>query len=233
MTIESGAIATHESMARALSAHLATGGQIKVDASGAPRIGLLTAKTVKESASFFAGVKVNGLPASTTERLDAFLTFAEAARILDALDRAWPATVTIPDEDTLDERMQWHSTEFAQLAKVLELGTDLAFSEQWMVQHGIGVPDWTDLDDIRTHARLVDAASSKDAAETTKAPLERLGAILDAARQWLDAAEPVRALAKAVDGRDRNEYRNSFDYLRRLHEVRVLGARSRRTGLPA
>lgn len=220
--VTTGDLATHEAMAHALRSHLANGGQIKVETGGAPRFGLLTPKVVKESAPFFANVKVNGLPAATAQRLDEFLLFAEASRILEALDRAWPATVAIPEEDTLDERMQWHSTELSQLGKVLELGSLLAASENWMAQHRVGVPDWTNLDDIRTYAQLVDAAVSKDAAESTKEPLERLSATLDAARQWLDAATPVRALATAVDDRDRNEYRAAYAHLCRLHEVREL-----------
>lgn len=237
VTVASGELAAHESMARALRSHLEGGGQIKVDASGSPRLGLLTSRTVKESAPFFSGVKVNGLPASTIERIDSFLTFAGASRILGAMDRAWPSTMPIPEEDTLGEQMDWHSTELVQLTKVLDLGVALAESESWMEHHGIGVPDWTDLDDILSYARLVDAVSSKDAAETTKAPLEQLGSVLDAARQWADAAAPVRALAEAVDARDRNHYRTSYDYLRRLHEVREAVATrddlGRRVGEPA
>ena len=220
VSIGSGDVATHVSIARTLSAHLAGGGQIKVDASGVPKIGVFTPRVVKEAVPFFAGVKVDGLPASTKDRIDAFLTFAEAARILNALDRAWPATVHIPQEDTLGERTQWHVTELAQLRRVLDLGAALAESELWMQQHGVAVPNWSDLADIRTHARLVDAASSRDAAETTKEPLDRLSVTLDAARQWLDAAEPARGLAEAVDRRDRNGYKVAHDHFRRLHEVR-------------
>jgi very-short-patch-repair endonuclease/KaiC/GvpD/RAD55 family RecA-like ATPase len=214
-------VGTYESMALALATFLRGGGQIKTDVAGRPKGGMLAAKVVKESAPFFENVKVNGLPPSTLERIDLFLTYVEASRILDALDRAWPASITIPAEDTLDERTQWHQAEVAQLAKVLDLGAALADAETWMAAHQVAIPDWTDLEQIRLHARLVDAAASKDAAELSKEPLERLNARLDSARQWADAAPGVLAVADAVDRRDRNAYRVARDRLVRLHEVRT------------
>ena len=125
-------------IAQALLEHVDEAGAIRSDISGNPKIGLLTNRTVKQAAPFFAGVTVGGRPATTRDQLDAFLRWAEASNLLDALDRAWPAETAIPQEDTLFERLAWHSAELEVLERVLALSSGLGDLRQLSSDIDIG-----------------------------------------------------------------------------------------------
>lgn len=214
-----------DAMARALHAHVTRGDTIKLRADGTPKLGAFSAKVLKQSQPFFDAVRVNGIPATTQMQLEAFTNYASSTQVLDALDRSWPANVHIPEEDTLDERLQWHITEHAQLLKVLAIADQLSDAEEWVTAHGLKAPDWADLADVQSYAALVDAAMSADARDAAQSPLEALQGDLERQAAW-DASSPViGALLEAVVDRNRNAYREAHDRLRHLHSVRAKAAR--------
>ena len=103
-----------------------SGGRIKLDSSGSPKVTAFSARPVKNAAALFERVRVDGAVPTTADQVRALLTWIEGARLLGALDRAWPARDVIPPEDTLHERLQWHVTELQLLDRVLALGASCA-----------------------------------------------------------------------------------------------------------
>lgn len=213
------------SLAQHLRQHLAAGGRIKVAADGAPVLGVLTAKPVKAARELFNLVRVDGRPPATVESLDRFLAWAEANRLLAGLDRAWPATVSVPLEDTPQERLTWHVTELAQLHRVLALGTALAEQEQLLAALRLPRPHWADLTAVRAYASLVDAAAAEDQAAMAHSQVNAAGAAVAALLHEPTASPAVRALAAAVDARDVGAYTEAVHRIARLTEVRALVAR--------
>lgn len=206
-------------LANTLSEHLAGGGNIKVASDGQPKLGAFSPKPVKDARPLFEHVRVDGLPPVTAEALSKFTAHVEAERIIDAIDRAWPANVTIPAEDTLHERLEWHRTELDQLRRVLALGEELSALEQHLISLSTPVPNWNDLAAIRTYAELVDAAAARDAWTSAVEPLAALEAALEDASRWSDAAPCIHALHLAVRNRDHDVYASAHRRLVRLHEV--------------
>lgn len=209
-------------LAQNLRSHVDSGGPVKTTGAGQPKIGMLTAKPVKEAAPLFEQIRINGLPPVTIEQIGAFLTFVEAQRAIEALDRAWPANVAIPPEDTLHERVQWHRTELQQLTRVLTLGQELTLEEQRLHALGLKRPDWTDLETVHAYASIVDAAAATDAWASANAPLLALEDAVAAQARWDDADTCVHQLHLAVRTRDPEEYSRSHARLTRLHQVRAL-----------
>jgi very-short-patch-repair endonuclease len=220
--VEPGDTGALVALARTLRAHVGDGGTLKTNPDGSPKVPAFAPKAVKQAQPVFQMVRVNGLPPTTADQLDAFLTWSEATRTLDALDRAWPDSVHVPAEDTLSERLEWHSTELAQLRRVLSLGAALEAEERGLAGLGLPRPDWTDLAAVQTYARLVDAAAAADAHSAAVAPLAEIGqAVADVAR-WADAAPCVRQLARAVEERDHEAYAAAHQRLARLTEAAEL-----------
>jgi very-short-patch-repair endonuclease len=214
-----------EALSQSLLGYLDAGGQIKTFADGRPKIGALTAKTVKQCAPMFDSVRVNGRPAVTAEQLRAVRTHIAALRALDALDRSWPAAVQAPEEDTLGERLAWHVTEVQQLQRLLAFGDRLAAEEQYLHAVGIAKPDWGDLDAVLGYAALVDAAAAEEEHALTSRPLHVLGEHVESAARWSDAAPCVQQLRLALLARNHDQYAPAYGRLQRLHEVRGLAAR--------
>ena len=212
-------------LARSLAEHLAGGGNLKTSADGQPKIGALSPKIVKESRRLFDEVRVDSLPPTTREQLQLFLTFVEADKIADALDKAWPANVDIPPEDTFGERVQWHATELEQLRRVLALGARLSEEESRLRDLGMPHPDWRDLSAVHTYAALVDAASAREALTQAMHPLERLEEKLRDSTRWADAGACIKDLHSATTSRDHEFYGFAYSRLVRLHHVRELASR--------
>lgn len=225
VSIAGGEVAGLCALAENLRSHLVGGGTIKVAADGSPKAGLFSAKPVKDAAPLFEYVRVDGLPPTSDIQLDAFLTYVEADRTVDAMDRAWPNDVDIPPEDTLSERLQWHVNELTQLERVVELGRNLADAEERLAALGIKPPNWTNLESIHTYATLVDAAAARDAWDEASQPLSRLSAVTAATAQWQDAGACVHQLDLAARNRAHDQYAEAYARLERLHEVRALAAR--------
>jgi hypothetical protein len=186
-----GALVT---LASGLRGHVITRGKLKTNPDGSPKSGAFTPSAVKQAQALFQSVRVNGVPPTTEEQLYAFLTWAEATRLLDALDKAWPDSVIIPAEDTLHERLQWHDTELTQLRLVLALSETLADEERGLAGIGLLRPDWSDLDAIRTYARLVDAAAASDMRAAAARPLIELARTVDEVARCRPAGRTILEL---------------------------------------
>ncbi len=169
-----GDISVQQQVAKTLLEYLQSGGKIKIQPDGTPKLGAFTSKTVKQSEGFFRDVKVNGVPAAAADQLTTVIYWVEAARIIAAMDQAWPVSVEIPQEDTQGEQLQWHETEVEQLDTVLALGEQLEVERTWFQQNSLPVPNWNDLEEIRRYATLVEAASATDEAAAASRPIEQL-----------------------------------------------------------
>ena len=168
-----GDISVQQHIAKTLLAYLESGGKIKVQADGTPKLGAFTSKTVKQSDGFFREVKVNGVPATTASQLIAVIQWVEASRAVSAMDQAWPVSVEIPQEDTFVEQVQWHRTEVEQLDKVLALGEQIEIERAWFQGNSLPVPNWNDLEEIRRYATLVEAAAASDEATAASLPIQQ------------------------------------------------------------
>lgn len=198
-------------------------GKLKTLPGGAPKLGAFTPKVLRHAQPLFERVRVDGLPPTTIERLEAFLAWAEAGRALAALDRAWPGPPRAV-EDTLQERWQQHVAELDQLHRVLRLGHELGVEERRLAAAGLPRPDWRDLAAVRAYASLVDAAAAADALAAARQPLRRLADAVEDIARWADAAPCVHQLLQAVRERDHDEYAAGHRRAERLHEVRRLTA---------
>lgn len=219
VVVSGGDFGVHQQVARSLLAHVESGSIIKTRPDGSPKIGAFTSKTVKLAEPFFAAVKINDLPATTKEQLAIFIAWVDASRAVYALDQAWPVNVEIPDEDTLDEKIQWHVTEVAQLDKVLALGDQLEVERQWFQTNSLPVPDWNNLEDIRRYADLVEAAAAADDAVTASTPVERLYDYLRTQAQLPNPPAITLQLLSAVRDRDVDAYATAHTRLHHLYAV--------------
>jgi very-short-patch-repair endonuclease len=219
VTVMGGDLAVHLQIARSLVVHIDSGNKVKVLPDGSPKIGPFAAKVLKLAEPFFAQVKVNGLPAVTREQLGSFIDWVDAGKLVSAMDQAWPINVVIPDEDTFDEKVQWHKTEVEQLDKVLGLGERLQVERAWFERNDLPVPDWNKLDDIRRYATLVEAAAAADAAVTSTAPIDHLINYLKAEGPWPNVPPVTANLSEAAEKRDIAGYSATHSRLAQLHSV--------------
>lgn len=216
-----GDISVQQQVAKTLLAHLQSGAKIKVRADGTPKLGAFTTKIVKQSEGFFRDVKVNGVPATTTDQLAAVIDWVEASRTIAAMDQAWPVSVVIPREDTLGEQVQWHRTEVEQLDKVLALGEQIEIERAWFQRNSLPVPNWNDLEEIRRYAILVEAAAASDAAAAASRPIEQLVYDVSGGRPRLNLVPITAELVRAISARDLDGFnagRVRLEYLHRIAE---------------
>lgn len=205
----------------ALREYLSPGREIKTESStGMPKQGMFTARVIKDAEPLFANVRVDGLPPTTSERLEIFATWVEVTRCLNGLDQAWPADVNIPAEDTLAERLAWHQAELQVLGSVIALGRELAAEEARLDELEVPRPDWNDLEGVRRFARLVDAVDSAESRDAAERPLQETAAVVAEASRWEDAAPAVHDLNQAVAARDTDAYRAAYRRLLQLLDVR-------------
>ncbi|AEV71527.1 IstB-like ATP binding protein [Mycolicibacterium rhodesiae NBB3] len=212
-------ISVQQQVAKTLLAHLQSGGKIKVQADGTPKFGAFTSKTIKQSDGFFRNVKVNGVPATTTEQLTAVIDWVEARRTITAMDQAWPVSVVIPQEDTLLEQVQWHRTEVEQLDKVLALGEQVEVERVWFQRNSLPVPNWNDLEEIRRYATLVEAAAASDEATAASAPIDQLVDAVCEGRPRPNLVPITTEIVRAMTERDLNAFNAARNRLEHLHYV--------------
>ncbi|GAA4682358.1 hypothetical protein GCM10023215_15430 [Pseudonocardia yuanmonensis] len=208
--------------ARGVEDHLAAGNTIKLGGDGIPKQGMLTPRAVKAAESFFARVRVDGQAPTTAEQVRAFLLWVEADQVLDALDRAWPATVVIPEEDTPAERLQWHRAETVVLARLLETDRRLAAEAARVTALGLPQPAWLTPPAVERYlAVFAGVAAAEDAAAETARIDAAMAALADAEREP-DAAPVLNALVGAARSRDDRGYAAAHQRLVRLWQVRDL-----------
>lgn len=222
-----GDVGQFSAYATSLIDHLNGGGEIKRKGDGSVNIGMMTPRIVKQALPLFQNVRVDYQPPTTIPALSAFLAWVDAQRGLDALDRAWPAGVDIPDEDTVGERLQWHRTELEQLHRILSLGRILAEAQSRLRELGLPYADWADLHSVREYAALVDAAASAEAVQGIRNSLAHVvGALSEGSLGRIVAGtSEVSALRTAVSDRDESRYHEAHERLVELVEVRAMVAR--------
>jgi TPR repeat protein len=94
---------------------------LKVDARGQVKSGLLAGKVVRAAKEVFAKVRVAGHPPTTRDELLAVQAHFNLIDVVEYLDRIWPAGTPVSTEETLEERIAWHTDESGILADVLTL----------------------------------------------------------------------------------------------------------------
>lgn len=209
-------------LAEYLLGHVAAGNPVKTNPDGSVKYGLVTPKPVKHARALLDSVRVNHRPPVTADALRAVIAHVAALRHLDALDHSWPASATIPDEDTIQERLAWHTTELDQFRRLLAFEELLASTDRHLQAAGMPSPRWEDLDAVIAYSELVDAADAQDAHQQASAPLERTRQALEAAAAWADAADHVHALLEAVHSEDRDAYAAAHARAARAVQVRHL-----------
>ena len=208
-------------MAVAVLEHVRTGKVIKTDTAGTPKMSPFVGKVVRESAELFDVARVDGVPPTSERALQAVIDWLDGDAMIGALDRAWPEHVSIPREDTLRERLDWHLTEIEILDRLLTFADELVDESATLDELGIRHPDWTDLAQVRQLADVVDAADSAEALATTRQPLRELDSFLGEATRWEDAAPVATLLHTAANARDATAWRAAY---RRLADLVAIQA---------
>jgi len=217
--------------ARILLTHLESGGKLKVTADGTARAGAMAPKPVKAAQRFLESVRINGLVPTSSEQVRLFVSWVDARRAIEAMDRTWPSTVVVPKEDTLREGLQWHRTEVEQLERVLALGTRIEAETEWFRGQKLPIPDWNDLPSIRVYADLVAAVLVSEDADAAKTPLAAIEGLIASEMRWQDAPDCLVAFEDAVKQRNVAAYEDAFAVLSSLRER--TGAALRMEGLGA
>lgn len=208
------------SLATHLRNAVAAGRQVPLQPDGSVKIGAFTAKVIKDSRPLFDAVRIDGRPLTTVEQLTHLLVLLEVERYLDALDNAWPSDIVVPAEDSPHERYQWHATELRLLQSLLDVGQDVEVQSQRLSGFAIPQPDWNDLEAILEFARLVDAASAREARASALAPLNRVGDATASVARQPGAAPVCTALVEAVQRHDAGAYATAYARLQHLLAVR-------------
>ena len=208
-------------MAVSLKRYLDQGGSLKTGADGGAKIGVFTRQIVKDCRPLLDEGRVNGLPPTTGQALDAIVAHQDAWNLLDHLDKLWPSSVIVPQEDTPRERVEWHRTQLTQLARVLELGERIRDEDAFLKARGVVPPSWTDSAAIEGFVRTLDWIAVEEVLATASLPLKALDLQLGEVTRWVDSADAIIALQAAVHCRDHEAYAAGMMALRRLEQVSI------------
>ncbi len=206
-------------LAISLREHLGPDGSLKTDPGGQVKIGFFAPPIVKQCRPLLEQARVDGLPPATAAALDTIVGHRDAWTALDQMDRLWPASVTIPEEDTPRERLEWHRSQLALLDRVLALGDLITAEEQALREARVPAPDWRELSDVERVARTVDAVEAEVGLATAREPLSDLHAHVEPTSRWQSAAPAVRSLRTAIEQRDHEAYATAYARLQRLEQV--------------
>lgn len=207
---------------RALRAHVAGGGKLKVDAVGRPKIGGLSPQIVKESRPLFDAVTVDSSQPTTIAQLDLFLNWVQTRDALDALDHAWPDSMSVPQEDTLGERLAWHVTELEVLQRVLIVATQLDHLNASLAVLSVRNVDWRTDAPIDQLLRIITAIEATKRLDESRGPLDTLEEFIAKTARLRDAAPCATALRDATANRDPVVYGQQHDRLSHLLRIREL-----------
>lgn len=193
---------------------------IKTQPDGSPKIGLFTAGPVKQSARLFDEVRVDGLPPTTADQLRTLIAYIKCSWSLDRADRLWPSSVTVPQEDTLQERVGWHRGQLDQLDRVFALGAWIERTNEWLRQLDVPRPDWTDASAVARYSDVVNAVTAADAFDEASAPLETLRQSVSSLLLFEGAPTVVHELRDALETSDISRYEKCYRRIARLWDVR-------------
>jgi very-short-patch-repair endonuclease len=206
-------------LTRSVLDHLANGRTIKTAADGMPQLGALTPRVIKEAGELFQSVRVGGLPPTSTGALRQVELAVELEQLLGALDRAWPASVAVPQEDTYGEWLQWHMTEFQRLDQALAFAGRIGQAIGLFASLGLPPVDWardSALAEYLAAVRLVEAEA--DRAQATQ-PLDALSGLLRDLAEDGSCPGGIVQLLEAVTAGDAGLYRTAHEDLARHQEI--------------
>ncbi len=130
--------------------YLGKGRPLRLNEDGTPKLGIGAPKVLKENSDFFAKVRVGGKPAVEAEQLSAFIEGAEAWRLLDEVDAAWPSSTPVPAGATVSDRLSWHDSELAKLNEILDSSKRLNRRLNELYEAGLPTGEaWTSLADVQ------------------------------------------------------------------------------------
>ncbi|MQY27998.1 AAA domain-containing protein [Nocardia aurantia] len=205
-------------LAETLKRHIAESGPLKTNADGSPKTGLLTPKTVKESAELFQRVRVDGRFPTSIVQLDQFLRDEHIGRQLHALDLMWPGSAIIPEHDTHHERLAWHRGMLQILLQVLEFDSRLRQAAVSLSECAVPVPSWSEFREIRLALEVLAAADAIAEWQTANATIDTLAQQLAAPANRHESPSRL-ALETAVRHRRAPDYRLAHERLAALRAV--------------
>ncbi len=195
----------------ALEAYLARGDSFKTT-GGRLGVKLLADKQTKEAAGLVSdSLRVNGALPSTKEELAVAAAWLRADDALDALDRSWPATLEIPQEDTISERLHFHVEEAAVLERVLNFAKALDVVRQDLAGLGARGDELTEPKDLGRLADAITLAALRAREQAAREPVAELAEYLSAPAAWENAAPCLRELHASVEALDGPAYRRAYD----------------------
>lgn len=213
-------------MAKHLWNYLGQGKVIPTSADGTPKIGVFSPAVLKECRDVLELVRVSGEHPVTQGHLALFIDDRDATAALDRLDRAWPADVTVPAEDTLRERFDWHRDQAQTLDRVLAVGDQVNRLDQRLRGLLVTPPDWRSDEAIAQWERGLERASAEHALHHARGPLDSLSRHLVAHGPADEVAGAVQGLAASVDARDPAVYaRHHADLIALEATARMLDRR--------
>ena len=213
-SIPAGDISVHQQVAKSLLAHLSRVRRSKCCPTARRRWGVHLEDRKARASPSSAHVKVNGVPAVTTEQLDVFIDWVEASRTIAAMDQAGRSRCRFPDEDTLGEKLQWHRHR-SRTARQGPCTRRPARGRTRLVpsEHSYPVPDWNNLDEIRRYADAGRGSRSRrQRGRPQRLPSRSWSAFLQAEARSGRISRAVTARAVRLQCRDRD--------LRAMHAAR-------------
>lgn len=116
--------------ARELFTLVKSSGPLKTNASGKPKIGLLTKKLIKESGEFFDSVLVDGVPPTNQQTINAYIAYVNLKLELEKLAEVWPYA---PDDNgqrsakriqefESDAALLWSLVQYSEERSILTAG---------------------------------------------------------------------------------------------------------------
>jgi very-short-patch-repair endonuclease len=204
--------------------HLGDGGRLRTHPDGRPRTGIFTPRAVKDAATLFDRVLVDGRPPTSTSRLRPLKAWLETRRLLDALTRAWPPGAVPHPGHGVREQVSRYAAELELLDRVLRLGADLEHTEQQSHRRGLPHPYWDDARVITDYGRLPDAIAAAEAAVTATGHLDALADRIQSTADRHDSEATAEHLLAAVRERDVTAFSRATTRLAWLHRVRGLAA---------
>lgn len=203
--------------AESLLTYLNGGGKVPTKADGAVKVGFTTNSTIKQLADFIDGTRVDGRVLDQPERVQQFLSYCEAWKLLDLCDRDWPAWVEVSEEDTVSERSSWHRSQLARLELALSHGSSVSDLSQELSALAGMEADWSDATIRSAVANAARLRLDEFAVDEANEPIEQLRFAATSANE---TGAYSGALA-ALEARDLDRYTAEWERDNKLRSVKV------------